>query len=212
MRKFLTVLMVLVLTSASVLTPAQAEYVRNDPVNNVDPNGQETLALNDPTWLFNLVTPEQMYANPTLMVNEAKAAGGFLFSAASLAVPGPEDLAIAAAGATKIGRIVSEIVENVIDAKAGFKTDGQRIIVDENFAGRAPELRELGVNARGVDELGMRGADDATINSVAETLGAKVLTSDKGSDIAGGFGQNAIRVDDRVKNAESLKRILDERN
>ena len=72
------------------------------------------------------------------------------------------------------------------------------------------QLRQAGYNVRDVREIfGSGGIPDEQINQLAETIGAKVLTSDRGRQITGGFFKNAIQVDQRATSVESLKKYLD---
>jgi RHS repeat-associated protein len=94
---------------------------------------------------------------------------------------------------------------------AGFARDGAPVILDENIeaTGAATALRQAGFNVRGISEIfGRGGVSDPEIMKLAETIGARVLTSDRGRDLAGGFGARAIKVDQRAISPSSLARLL----
>jgi hypothetical protein len=96
--------------------------------------------------------------------------------------------------------------------QGGFSGNGVKIIIDENLPqGWAQELRAAGYDARSISELEMMGASDVEINQLATQLGAKVVTRDRGRQMDGGFGSNAIVIDGRVSSIESVKRILEGR-
>lgn len=98
--------------------------------------------------------------------------------------------------------------------KAGFSGKGVPIILDENLAARgmADALRAQGYNVRSVAEVfGQNGVKDPAIRQFAESVGARVLTADRGRQIGEGFGRLAIQVPGRVgTNAEAVARLLSE--
>jgi hypothetical protein len=89
---------------------------------------------------------------------------------------------------------------------------GVPIILDENLSakGLAEALRAQGYNVRTVVEIfGQSGIKDPVIRQFAESVGARVLTADRGRQIGEGFGQLAINVSGRVgTSADSIARIL----
>lgn len=96
-----------------------------------------------------------------------------------------------------------------MESKAGFSAVGQRYLVDANMEGMTGPLRSLGINARGVSELGVpAGAKDAAIRSLADSVGAKVLTRDVGHDIGGGFGKSGVTIPSRITRPEEVKRYI----
>ena len=77
--------------------------------------------------------------------------------------------------------------------------------------GLAEELRAAGYNVRSVREIFGReaiGLPDPEINSGAEQIDSRVLTHDKGEKLGTGFGQRAIRLDDRASSTPSILRLL----
>jgi hypothetical protein len=100
-------------------------------------------------------------------------------------------------------------MRDLLAKKAGFSGSGQKIIVDENLPPSwAEALRARGYDARSIAELKMQGASDAQINQIADQVGARVLTRDRGRQIDGGFGPNAIQVDGRINSMDSILRLL----
>ena len=94
--------------------------------------------------------------------------------------------------------------------KAGFSGNGQRVIVDENMSSKlAGQLREAGYDARSVSEMGISGVKDPKLMTLAEQLGARVLTRDRGLQLDGGFGGRAIQIDRRVSSIDGILRILE---
>jgi hypothetical protein len=96
--------------------------------------------------------------------------------------------------------------------QAGFSESGTPIILDECLAGTnvAEQLRERGFNVRDVGEIfGSWGMPDSEILEAAKTMGARVLTADRGQNRGGGFGTDAIQVDGRVgHHVDTIARIL----
>jgi len=94
----------------------------------------------------------------------------------------------------------------------GFSEIGKPIILDVNLQrpGLVEALRQKGFNIRSVGEIfGRTDLDDASINVLADRLGAKVLTRDRGREIDGGFWQNAIQVDSRLRSSDEIARFLE---
>ena len=96
--------------------------------------------------------------------------------------------------------------------KAGFAETGMPIVLDENLMGKGvvEALRSQGYNIRSVAEIfGKTGIKDPVIREFAETVGARVLTADRGRQPGEGFGRLAIQVDARVgTSVNALSRIL----
>ena len=96
--------------------------------------------------------------------------------------------------------------------KAGFAEKGIPIILDENIMGRgvAEALRSQGYNVRSIVEIfGKGGIKDPVIREFAESVGARVLTADRGRQLGEGFGKLAIPVDARIgTDVNTLSRIL----
>lgn len=96
--------------------------------------------------------------------------------------------------------------------QAGFGAQGRPIVLDENLSSRgaAEALRQAGYNVRSVQEIfGTGGIKDAQILQLAQQIGARVLTADRGRDVGGGFGSLAIAVDARATDVSSLVRYLE---
>ena len=81
--------------------------------------------------------------------------------------------------------------------KAGFTGEGIPIIVDNSLGVNpeklAGELRQNGINARSVNEIFGKDPGDANIKQLTEQIGGRVLASDRGRDIGGGFGSSTIK-------------------
>ena len=185
-------------------------YVQNDPVNKIDPDGRQA-TYNDPQFQRDHLSP----ADQASFAKGEAAAAVVLIGGASLFVPGPEDVFLGAAAATKVGKAVSEIVDSVIDAKAGFKNDGGQKLIVDNSLGMNPEktadaLNDAGHDARSVNQMFGSDPGDQAINSVAESTGARVVTSDRGRQAGEGFGQNAISVPNKLQDPASAVRIVDD--
>jgi hypothetical protein len=78
--------------------------------------------------------------------------------------------------------MIMELVEAVMARQAGFSDDGVRIIIESNVSvrGLADALRQRGLNVRTVQEIFGADPDDRVIRKVAERLGARVLSNDRG--------------------------------
>ena len=98
----------------------------------------------------------------------------------------------------------------VLRQKAGFSDKGKPIILDSNLEtkGLADALRSQGFNVRSVSEIFGKDVGDPAINRLANQLGARVLTRDRGRQIGEGFGSNAINVNSRVRGTDGISRIL----
>ena len=51
---------------------------------------------------------------------------------------------------------------------------------------------------------------DKAIRELADQIGGRVVASDRGRDIGGGFGQSVIHVPNRVRTIESAVRLVEE--
>ncbi|MEV3978562.1 DUF5615 family PIN-like protein [Nonomuraea sp. NPDC049758] len=69
-------------------------------------------------------------------------------------------------------------------------------------------LRAQGSDVRSVTEMGLKGASDAKLAQLAEQLGAKVVTRDRGRQMDGGFGRNAIQINSKIKSFAAILRII----
>jgi hypothetical protein len=108
-------------------------------------------------------------------------------------------------------RIVMQIVENVMARSAGFADDGARIIIDSNVSvrGLADALRQRGYNVRTVQEISGADPGDRVIREVAERLGARVLSNDRGRILGEGFPHLGIFVPQGLRNPDTYARIID---
>ena len=109
-------------------------------------------------------------------------------------------------------RAFQSLLTQRIRGIAGFANKGQPIIVD-NSLGANPQkvaevLRGQGVNARSVNEIFGEDPKDPAIRALAENIGGRVVASDRGRDVGGGFGNLAIRVDQRARTPEDVARIV----
>lgn len=118
--------------------------------------------------------------------------------------------------ATKAGHDVAQLagpLRSALRTKAGFKSTGEPIIVDPSIGANpqavAEALRARGINARSVREaFGRSDIQDRDILQVAEQLQGRVLASDRGRDIGGGFGRRAIRVPQRARAVDDVVRLF----
>lgn len=118
-------------------------------------------------------------------------------------------LALATGGRGPAGEL-SGAMRGLLAGKAGFTGSGPRYILDENMSPRiAEQLRGLGFNVRSVPEMGLSGTKDPELKQLAELLGARVITRDRGRQIDGGFGGLAVNVDRRVTTADGIARLLE---
>jgi len=116
---------------------------------------------------------------------------------------------VAAKGANP--RTLIETTRAVLRQKAGFSNNGTPIILDKNLerSGLANSLRAKGFNVRSVTEIcGKVDPGDPAIDRLANQLGGRVLTQDRGRQIGEGFGSNAILVNARANGLESILRLL----
>ena len=97
--------------------------------------------------------------------------------------------------------------------KAGFTDDGIPIIIDNSIGTNptklAAALRSRGINARSVGEIFGKDPGDSAIKSLADTLGGRVIASDRGRDLAGGFGKATIKAPQQLKSVDSFLRLLE---
>jgi hypothetical protein len=95
---------------------------------------------------------------------------------------------------------------------AGFSDTGEPIIVDNSLPVNpqqvAAALRQAGYNARSVDEIFGQDPGDSVIRELANQLNGRVVASDVGHDVGGGFGQRAIGVPGRLRQIASIVRLL----
>jgi len=98
--------------------------------------------------------------------------------------------------------------------KAGFTGRGIPLIIDSNI--ETPELvrflNSKGFEARTITQIFTSGdkLKDPSIYSVAQALGYRVLTMDRGRDIGGGFGKLGIVIPSKLKlsNDEAILRYI----
>ncbi|MFI6024521.1 DUF5615 family PIN-like protein [Amycolatopsis magusensis] len=128
-----------------------------------------------------------------------------------------EDGSSAYNAASSLGRARSELVSQLVKRTgdlAGFTGKGTKLIIDENFSkrGLAPYLRSKGYDARSVEEMGLAGQKipDDKVKMVAEAVGAKVVSKDRGRNFGGGFGGIQIKLPERVKSDSDVLRLIEE--
>ncbi|GGB81010.1 RHS repeat-associated core domain-containing protein [Henriciella pelagia] len=96
-------------------------YVGNDPVNKVDPTGEQAApffstdeALSQQSMLRGGASPQEALArSQTMNAASTKAAWGMAGAAATAALPGPEDVAVGALVATKAGQAIGKAASAV---------------------------------------------------------------------------------------------------
>ena len=107
-------------------------------------------------------------------------------------------------------RSLVETARAVLQKKAGFSDSGIPVILDSNLETKGLDaLRAKGFNVQSVSEIFGKDVGDPGINDLAETLGARVLTRDRGRQIGEGFGRNTIQVGRRIKSADQIARVLE---
>jgi hypothetical protein len=101
----------------------------------------------------------------------------------------------------------------VLRQKAGFTETGVPIIVDNSLGINpnrvASALRARGFNAHSVTELFGPDPGDLAIRQLANVLGGRVVASDRGRDLMGGFGRTTLRVHGRIRSVDSVIRIVE---
>jgi len=88
------------------------------------------------------------------------------------------------------------------------------LIIDESLGvgsnALASQLRSRGFNARSVKEIfGTGRIDDIDIRKLAEQIGGRVVASDRGRDLAGGFGRLTVKIPQRSRRTDSVVRLID---
>ncbi len=120
----------------------------------------------------------------------------------------PEDAGMAAARGQMAGDL-----RGLLAGKAGFSGSGEPLIVDNslpvNPQAVAQGLRDAGYNARSVGEIFGPDPGDPAIRQLAEQLNGRVIASDVGHNIGGGFGSRAIQVPGQLRQFESILRLLE---
>ncbi|MET9246178.1 DUF5615 family PIN-like protein [Nonomuraea sp. NPDC003709] len=133
----------------------------------------------------------------------------------NLTVAGPHTYHVAAASTDVLVHNdnpscdLAAAMKRALAKKAGFSGVGERLLVDENLSpGLAAFLRKQGFDARSVQEMGLKGAKDPELARLAEQLGAKVVTRDRGRQMDGGFGRNAIQINSKISSFAAILRII----
>ena len=105
-------------------------------------------------------------------------------------------------------------LKSALRSRAGFAEEGVPVIADNSLGVNplkvAEALRSQGINARSVGEIFGKDPGDAAIKQIADHLGGKVVAVDRGRQITGGFGRATIRVDGRVREVDTVIRIVTE--
>jgi hypothetical protein len=145
-------------------------------------------------------------ASAVLRTAEQKAVGSAAGSAA-----GGTARDVAAAGGGDVSQLLGQM-RGVARLKAGFGTEGEPLIVD-NSIGVNPQtvastLRGAGYNARSVGEIFGRDPGDASIKGLADVANGRVIASDVGHDIGGGFGDRWIPVPGQIRTVDSILRLV----
>jgi hypothetical protein len=120
--------------------------------------------------------------------------------------------AIVAGG--KEGKALTNTMREVVKMRAGFAKEGIPIIVDNSIGVNpqkiANELRKQGFNARSVTEIFGNDPGDANILKLAEAVKGRVLATDRGRNIGGGFGKQSIPVSGKIRQTDTIVRIVKE--
>jgi hypothetical protein len=98
---------------------------------------------------------------------------------------------------------------------AGFSEDGQPLIVDTsipvNPQAVADFLRTQGYNALAVTEMfGQEDPGDPAIRALADVVNGRVVATDVGHDIEGGFGDRVIQVAGSIRQVATILRLIEE--
>jgi hypothetical protein len=108
---------------------------------------------------------------------------------------------------------LGDALNELLATRAGFAGTGEPLIVDNsvplNPQGLAAALRAAGYNAQSVGEIFGPDPGDSAILQLAEQLNGRVIASDVGHDIEGGFGQRVIQVPGQIRQLESIIRLLE---
>ena len=95
-------------------------YTANDPVNAIDPDGRQSAIPSFGILPDGTVTPGRGHPAGATLTEVATAdaiqGAGATAGVASLALPGPEDLVIAGAAATKIGGAIAKVADDIVGA------------------------------------------------------------------------------------------------
>jgi hypothetical protein len=190
-----------------------ATYLSNNPIDSALVIGQT--ALMPFTDIYEGLTCRDMDQLGRGLASFGMLLGGARLARTSRAAPIQQSTAatsVASTQAARLGLVV--LTRDRILKLAGFSERGIPIIIDESihrFADVATALRNRGYNARTIPEIyGTRGLRDPVIYDLAESIDARVLSVDRGHDMAGGFFRRTIRVDGRVRQTDSVVRIVEE--
>jgi hypothetical protein len=105
------------------------------------------------------------------------------------------------------------VLKDQVANLAGFSGGGTPLVVDTSIGVNpdtlASALRDAGFNARSVGEIfGTTKISDSAIGSVASAVGGRVLNSDRGRDLGGGFAGVGVFVPQTVNKVDTFVRIL----
>jgi RHS repeat-associated protein len=114
-------------------------------------------------------------------------------------------------GGGNVSQLLGQM-RGVARLKAGFGAEGEPLIVD-NSIGVNPQtvastLRGAGYNARSVGEIFGRDPGDASIKGLADVANGRVIASDVGHDIGGGFGDRWIPIPGQIRTVDSILRLV----
>jgi RHS repeat-associated protein len=184
--------------------------------------GQESGCYEREAWKIVLGAPAAFGSGVACAFGGCEAAGAWaVVTSRQLMVSHPRtawliiDLAAAEVGISTNNKaaIVDQLAERAVQL-VGWKGIGTKLIIDESLGANptavAAKLREMGYDAKSVPEIfeGARGVKDPIIKFLAKLSGARVVTSDRGHDAGGGFGDLAVSVPQRLRDPDSVARLV----
>jgi RHS repeat-associated protein len=109
---------------------------------------------------------------------------------------------------------IADALARLAQDKAGFSSDGQPLIVDNslpvNPQAVADALREEGYNAQSVREIFGRDPGDSAIRALADVINGRVVATDVGHDVSGGFADRVIAISGQVRLVDTILRLVRE--
>jgi hypothetical protein len=121
---------------------------------------------------------------------------------------GADDAAALAAGRSQLAAGLRDLLANT----AGFTGQGEKLIIDNsvpiNPQSVAQALIANGYDARTVGQIFGPDPGDPAILQLAQQLNARVVASDVGHDIGGGFGSQVVQIPGQIQQIQSIIRLL----
>ena len=121
---------------------------------------------------------------------------------------GADDTAALAAGRSQLAAGLRDLLANT----AGFTGQGEKLIIDNslpiNPQSVAQALIANGYDARTVGQIFGPDPGDPAILQLAQQINARVVASDVGHDIGGGFGSQVVQIPGQIQQIQSIIRLL----